>query len=48
MAVTKRSRASARAHRRAAATSHPCCPDASELVVLAMATERLDPRRASA
>ena len=37
MAVTKRSRASARAPRRAAAPSQPCCPEASDLVVLAMA-----------
>jgi hypothetical protein len=37
MAVTKRSRASARAPRRSAAPSHACCPDASDLVVLAMA-----------
>ena len=37
MAVTKRARASARAPRRAAAPSHPCCPDASDLVVLAIA-----------
>ena len=37
MAVTKRPRASAGAHRRAAAASDPCCPNASDLVVLAMA-----------
>ena len=36
MAVTKRSRASARTPRQAAAPSHPCCPDASDLVMLAM------------
>jgi hypothetical protein len=37
MAVAKRPRASAGAHRRAAVPANPCCPDASDLVVLAMA-----------
>ena len=37
MAVTKRSQTSARASHQAAAPPHPCCPEASDLVMLAMA-----------
>jgi hypothetical protein len=37
MAIAKRRKASTAAHRRAATPSDPCCPEAGDLVVLAMA-----------